>query len=83
MESAPFGAFALHLPDHELDIRDRFTVLRRMENLRPALVVRTAAQPSRDLVAYRPFDDFDVNAGGTLNLLEATRRHAPEPYSYT
>ena len=25
-----------------------------------------------------PFDDFDVNAGGTLNLLEATRRHCPE-----
>jgi CDP-paratose 2-epimerase len=42
------------------------------------VVVHTAAQPSHDLAASRPFDDFDVNAAGTLNLLEATRRHGPE-----
>ena len=42
------------------------------------LVVHAAAQPSHDLAASRPFDDFDVNAGGTLNLLESTRRHAPD-----
>ena len=36
-----------------------------------------AAQPSHDLAAERPFDDFDVNAVGTLNLLEAARRHCP------
>jgi len=40
--------------------------------------VHAAAQPSHDLAARRPFDDFDVNAGGTLNLLEATRRFSPE-----
>jgi CDP-paratose 2-epimerase len=62
----------------ELDIRDRAGVLRLMEDVKPALVVHTAAQPSHDLAASRPFDDFDVNAVGTLNLLEATRRHAPE-----
>ena len=43
----------------------------------PTLIVHTAAQPSHDLAASRPFDDFDVNAVGTLNLLEATRQHAP------
>ena len=63
---------------HELDIRDRSAVLLVLENLRPALVVHTAAQPSHDLAASRPFDDFDVNAVGTLNLLEAVRQHAPE-----
>ena len=42
------------------------------------LVIHAAAQPSHDLAASRPFDDFDVNAGGTLNLLEACRRHAPD-----
>ena len=42
------------------------------------LVIHAAAQPSHDLAAKRPFDDFDVNAVGTLNLLEATRRHTPE-----
>src|SRR5205085_8555164 len=38
--------------------------------------VHAAAQPSHDLAASRPFEDFDVNAVGTLNLLEAIRRHA-------
>ncbi len=63
---------------HELDIRDRFVVARLLEALRPDVVVHAAAQPSHDLAASRPFDDFDVNAVGTLNLLEATRCHSPE-----
>ncbi len=44
---------------------------------RPDLVVHCAAQPSHDLAASRPFDDFDVNAVGTLNLLEAARATLP------
>lgn len=63
---------------HELDIRDRQGVDALLSALRPELIVHAAAQPSHDLAASRPFDDFDVNAGGTLNLLEATRRHIPE-----
>jgi len=63
---------------HELDIRDRANVLACVQQLKPALLVHAAAQPSHDLAATRPFDDFDVNANGTLNLLEAVRRHAPE-----
>jgi len=63
---------------HELDIRDRAAMLKCIEELKPSLIVHTAAQPSHDLAASRPFDDFDVNAAGTLNLLEAVRRHAPE-----
>ncbi len=62
----------------ELDVRRREAVLACVEELRPDLVVHAAGQPSHDLAASRPFDDFDVNAVGTLNLLEATRRHAPE-----
>lgn len=42
------------------------------------VVVHTAAQPSHDWAAREPFTDFSVNATGTLNLLEATRQHAPE-----
>ncbi|MGA2658678.1 MAG: NAD-dependent epimerase/dehydratase family protein [Verrucomicrobiota bacterium] len=60
---------------HELDIRDRRGVDELVATLKPALLVHTAAQPSHDLAASRPFDDFDVNAVGTLNLLEAARRH--------
>lgn len=63
---------------HELDIRDRNAVTACINQLRPDVVVHAAAQPSHDLAATRPFDDFDVNAVGTLNLLEAVRLHAPE-----
>ena len=62
---------------HELDIRDRARIDALVEELKPALIVHAAAQPSHDLAATRPFDDFDVNAVGTLNLLEAARRHVP------
>ena len=41
-----------------------------------AVVIHTAAQPSHDWAAKEPFTDFDVNAGGTLNMLENTRQHA-------
>ena len=61
-----------------IDIRDRAAVLKCLEEIKPEAIVHTAAQPSHDLAASRPFDDFDVNAVGTLNLLEATRRHVPE-----
>jgi CDP-paratose 2-epimerase len=62
----------------DLDIRDREGVLRMFGGERFDLVVHAAAQPSHDLAAKRPLDDFDVNAVGTLNLLEACRRHSPE-----
>lgn len=62
----------------EIDIRDRQTILDFLKLLRPDAIVHTAAQPSHDLAASRPFDDFDVNAVGTLNLLEANRRVNPE-----
>src|ERR1700720_1087006 len=48
---------------HELDIRVRTDVLGMMAYVRPALVVHAAPQPTHDLAATRPFDDFDVNAG--------------------
>jgi CDP-paratose 2-epimerase len=62
---------------HELDIRDRPGVLTLVEQVRPNAIVHTAAQPSHDRAAAIPFDDFDTNAVGTLNLLEAARRHVP------
>jgi CDP-paratose 2-epimerase len=63
---------------HELDIRDRKGALALIQELRPDVIVHTAAQPSHDLAAQIPFDDFDTNAVGTINLLEATRLHTPE-----
>jgi CDP-paratose 2-epimerase len=43
-----------------------------------SLIIHTAAQPSHDWAAKEPFTDFTVNANGTLNLLEMTRKHCPE-----
>jgi CDP-paratose 2-epimerase len=63
---------------HELDIRNRQGVLDLIRQLLPHVMIHTAAQPSHDLAAKIPFDDFDVNAGGTLNLLEAARQWCPE-----
>jgi len=59
---------------HELDIRDRARVLDLVDDVRPSAIIHSAAQPSHDLAAAIPFEDFDTNAGGTLNLLEAARR---------
>jgi CDP-paratose 2-epimerase len=68
---------------HELDVRDRQGIARLLEHLRPSAVIHCAAQPSHDRSAAIPFDDFDINAGGTLNLLEAARRFCPEvPFVY-
>ena len=63
---------------HALDVRDRAGIARLVADVRPDLVVHCAAQPSHDLAARRPFDDFDVNAVGTLNLLEAARKASPD-----
>lgn len=62
----------------ELDIRDRDGIANCVKQKRPDLIVHTAAQPSHDLAASKPFEDFDTNAVGTMNMLEAARRHAPE-----
>jgi CDP-paratose 2-epimerase len=70
----------------QVDIRDRDAMLKLFADVGDdiALVVHTAAQPSHDWAAKDPFTDFDINAAGTLNLLETTRRHAPEaPFIFT
>jgi CDP-paratose 2-epimerase len=62
----------------ELDVRDRDGVERVFAEHAGAveLVVHAAAQPSHDWAASDPHTDFEINALGTLNLLEATRKHA-------
>jgi CDP-paratose 2-epimerase len=60
------------------DIRNREAVAKAIDELKPDLIIHSAAQPSHDLAARIPFTDFEVNAIGTLNLLEATRHSAPQ-----
>jgi len=57
----------------DLDIRDRKAIRDLFESERPDFIIHTAAQPSHDKAASIPYDDFDVNAVGTLNLLVAAR----------
>src|SRR6185503_18293830 len=61
---------------HNLDIRNRAKINALLHDVRPEMVIHCAAQPSHDKARDIPFDDFDVNAVGTLNLLEATRQAA-------
>jgi len=61
-----------------IDIRDRAAVLALIQELKPDLIIHTAAQPSHDRAAAIPFLDFEVNALGTLHLLEAARQSCPE-----
>jgi CDP-paratose 2-epimerase len=63
---------------HELDVRDRAGIDALVRDLAPDAIVHAAAQPSHDRAAAIPFDDFDTNAVGTLNLLQAARTHCAE-----
>ena len=68
---------------YEIDIRNRIGIINLIRELKPDVIIHTAAQPSHDRAADIPFDDFDTNAVGTLNLLEAVRRVCPEsPFVY-
>jgi CDP-paratose 2-epimerase len=64
---------------YDIDIRDQDGMFGLFKRYGAAikLVVHTAAQPSHDWAARDPLMDFTINANGTLNLLEATRQHAP------
>jgi CDP-paratose 2-epimerase len=71
----------LEIPSYRhvaLDIRNRAGVAALVAEVRPGLVVHAAAQPSHDRAAEIPFVDFEVNAVGTLNMLEAVRQSSPD-----
>ncbi len=68
----------------EFDIRDRQGIRDLLREERPDLIIHTAAQPSHDKAASIPYEDFDVNAAGTLNLLVAARDFCAEsPFCFT
>lgn len=70
-----------HLP---LNICDRETVRGVFESERPDFIIHTAAQPSHDRAASIPYEDFDTNALGTLNILVAARDFCRDsPFCFT
>jgi len=68
----------------DLDIRDRQALRDLFRDERPEFIIHTAAQPSHDKAASIPYDDFEVNAGGTMNVLVAARDFCKEsPVCFT
>ena len=67
-----------HFTHLDLDISDRQRVLDLSKQEKFDLVIHCAAQPSHDKAREIPLVDFEINALGTLNLLEAVRQHCPE-----
>ncbi len=84
---ANVGALEASVPNYRhlrLDIRDRQAVRDLIEAERPDAIIHTAAQPSHDRAAAIPYEDFDVNAVGTFNLLVAARDFCREsPFCFT
>ena len=68
-----------HFTNHDADIRTYSSLEPIFNNYGKdiAIIIHTAAQPSHDWAAKEPFTDFGINATGTLNLLEATRKFCP------
>lgn len=64
--------------NHNIDIRDRAGILKLFSRISPDIIIHCAAQPSHDKAASIPFDDFDTNAVGTLNLLESTKQYCDQ-----
>ena len=65
----------LHIP---IDIRDSKQIEKIFSEYEIELIIHTAAQPSHDWAANDPKLDFEINATGTLNLLEAFRIFRPD-----
>jgi len=57
-----------------IDIRNKESIFELFKSIKFDVVIHTAAQPSHDKAASIPFDDFETNANGTLNLLESVRQ---------
>src|SRR5262245_24561218 len=73
-----------HYRHHAIDIRDRQGVRDLLRQEWPDFIIHTAAQPSHDKAASIPYDDFDVNAVGTMNMLVAARDFCRDaPFCFT
>lgn len=65
-------------PEYDIDIRDEKVIDTLFQEHKFDAIIHAAAQPSHDWSKQEPLTDFDVNARGTLILLQATRKHCPE-----
>lgn len=61
-----------------LDIRNKDGIDYLFSKVQFDAVLHFAAQPAHDYSFKNPYNDFQVNTVGTVNLLEATRQYCPE-----
>lgn len=64
--------------ENNIDVRNKVDIDELFEKHRFDAIIHTAAQPSHDWSSKEPLTDFDINARGTLILLEATRQYCPQ-----
>lgn len=72
------GLFKDKYTHYSIDIRDKQSLQELFEKHNFELIIHAAAQPSHDWAAREPYTDFEINANGTLNLLENFRQYCPE-----
>ncbi|MGD0817816.1 MAG: GDP-mannose 4,6-dehydratase [Methanomassiliicoccales archaeon] len=60
------------------DIRDTNDVEKAIEKNRPDVIFHLAGQVAMTTSIENPRLDFEVNVGGTFNVLEAIRKHCPK-----
>jgi len=75
-------AITHHFTHYVIDIRDRVRLFDLFKAHSFDLIIHCAAQPSHDKAAEIPLVDFEVNATGTINLLEATRQFVVMPFLF-
>src|SRR3990167_5928128 len=63
---------------NDIDIRDEEIINDIFQKHKFDAIIHTAAQPSHDYSKDHALEDFDINARGTLILLEATRKYCPD-----
>ncbi len=66
--------------NYNVDIRnfDKLNSIFRKYSKKISIIIHCAAQPSHDYGKKYPFLDFNINATGTLNLLELTKKYCPD-----
>ncbi|MEM7530781.1 MAG: NAD-dependent epimerase/dehydratase family protein [Chloroflexota bacterium] len=67
-----------HFTPLDIDIRNREKLFALFQENRFDFIIHCAAQPSHDKASQIPLLDFEVNALGTVNILEATRQFCPD-----
>jgi CDP-paratose 2-epimerase len=69
---------------NNIDIKNKNELKKIISRVKPDAIIHCAGQPSHDKSAEMPFEDFEINALGTMNILDCAKELCPEsPFVYT